>query len=516
MFRCQLHDKCSFTCFKGKSAKKNCRLGRPAAKCPCTKFFTLRPQRNADGVLVIPLKDENIDSPPEETPIPPKGTQVMWCDHKRLTDTDANLVDGNVSISAAFSWNSSINFISTPGSAQSALFYVGNYMRKPIDKTSAILPLVYYARKKQLKFPSKAKDQGSSKRNAKYLTQILLNKINGSQEISDQIAASAVYGFNSYISSHEFVNFYPVDLYNYVKTGGESLFAEISKLGAKDLNDVNDDQSDDEDVEIPEIDEASGKGQAIKPVTVKSSEEKGKVIVPVVKDIDDYIYKGSSLPNYSPFLYKMTVSRVSRKEIGKRSSKEISTGTRAHAVFEFDPEHPLSQTHVQRLRRKFLIPQFIGMQIPKHPGREPDDRTSPEYSKWERKLRKLTNFIQAVYLPWTKDVEGFRPPSDVIDDLEVYMNGNLDMDEDTDKIAERGESGDCEETQTLPRNIGSFINGHIRRTIGFSLSAPNVTHETKKMIQLLRHQFSRKRSKLFERRDNDLDTEFKDVLDNYA
>ena len=59
-------------------------------------------------------------------------------------------------------------------------------MRKPIDKTSAILPMVYSARKKQLKFPSKAKDQGSSKRNAKYLTQILLNKINGSQETSDK------------------------------------------------------------------------------------------------------------------------------------------------------------------------------------------------------------------------------------------------------------------------------------------------------------------------------------------
>ena len=155
-------------------------------------------------------------------------------------------------------------------------------------------------------------------------------------------------------------------------------------MDAKDLNDVNEDQSDDEDVEIPDIDEASGKGQAIKPVTVKSSEEKGKVIVPIVKDIDDYIYKGNSLPNYSPFLYKMTVSRVLRKEIGKRSSKEISTGTRAHAVFEFDPEHPLSRTHVQRLRRKILIPQFIGMQIPKHPGRKPDDRTSPEYSNWER------------------------------------------------------------------------------------------------------------------------------------
>ena len=95
----------------------------------------------------------------------------------------------------------------------------------------------------------------------------------------------------------------------------------------------------------------------------------------------------------------MTISQVSRKEIGKRSSKEISSGTRAHAVFEFYLDHPLSRTHMQRLRRKFLIPQFIGMQIPKHPGPEPEDRTTPEYSKWERKLRKLTNFIQAIYLP---------------------------------------------------------------------------------------------------------------------
>ena len=139
-------------------------------KVPETVLSHLILQRNSAGDMIIPLRDENIDPPPEETPIPAKGTQVMWCDHKRVTDTDANLVDGNVSISATFGWNTSINYISTPGSAQSALFYVGNYMRKPIDKTSAILPMVYSARKKQLRFPSRADDQGSSKRNAKYLT----------------------------------------------------------------------------------------------------------------------------------------------------------------------------------------------------------------------------------------------------------------------------------------------------------------------------------------------------------
>ena len=116
-----------------------------------------------------------------------------------------------------------------------------------------------------------------------------------------------------------------------------------------------------------------------------SYEEKGKVIVPIVKDIDDWIYRGDSLSDYSPFLYKMTVSRVSRKEIGKRSSKKISSGTHAYAVFEFHPEHPLSHSHVQRLRRKFLIPQFIGMNMPRHPGPEPEDTSLIEYCKWERK-----------------------------------------------------------------------------------------------------------------------------------
>ena len=89
-----------------------------------------------------------------------------------------------------------------------------------------------------------------------------------------------------------------------------------------------------------------------------------------------------------------------------------------------------------------LIPQFIGMQIPKHPGPEPEDKTTPEYSRWERQLTKLTNFIQAIYLPWSKDVQGFRPPLDVISELETYMNSNLDIEKDSDEKDKRDESGD--------------------------------------------------------------------------
>ena len=516
MLRCQLHERCTFTCFKNRVGKQKCRLGLPKAKMPSTKFSKLIPQRNLNGDLIIPLRDENIDPPQEETPIPAKGTQVLWCDHKRVTDTDANLVDGNVPISATFGWNTSINFISEPGSAQSALFYVGNYMRKPIDKASAILPMVTSARKKQMKFPSRAEDQGSSKRNAKYLTQILLNKINGSQEISDQIAASAVYGYDSYISSHEFVNFYPVDFYNYIKYGGESIDDELSKLKPEDMDDEVENLDDDEEVVIPQIGEASGNGQAIQPNLIKSSEEKGQVIVPVVKDIDDYVHKGRALNYISPLHYKMIVSRVPLSQIHKRSSKKRPSGPRRHATFPFDDEHPLSERCLQRLRGKFLIPQFIGMQIPKHPGPEPEDSTGPEYVKWYRKLKKLTNFIQAVYLPWSKDVEKFRKPSEVIAELETYMNKNLEMDQLNEIIADDNDVDEFDRKEQMPRNIGTYINQHIRRTIGFALSAPNVTHDTKKMIQLLRHEFSRKREKLFEGYLSRHDEEISDVLEEYA
>ena len=39
----------------------------------------------------------------------------------------------------------------------------------------------------------------------------------------------------------------------------------------------------------------------------------------------------------------------------------------------------------------------------------------------------------------------------------------------------------------------TFINKHILRTIGFALNNKSVTSETKKMIQMVRHEFSRKR-----------------------
>ena len=105
--------------------------------------------------------------------------------NKRLTEVDANLVDGNPLISLAFGWNTCINFLSTPGSCQSSLFYVAHYMKKPISLLSGILPLVFSSVRKRLRYPSRADDAGDPSREAKYLSSIILNKLNAAQEVSD-------------------------------------------------------------------------------------------------------------------------------------------------------------------------------------------------------------------------------------------------------------------------------------------------------------------------------------------
>ena len=124
--------------------------------------------------------------------------------------------------------------MATPGSCQSALFDVANYMRKPIDLLSGILPIVYSSLQIKKKYPSRAADAGEPSREAKYLSSIFLNKLNASQEVSDQIAASAVYGYDSFVSSHSFANLFAVDFFQYLKRQGRARSDDAVELDEED------------------------------------------------------------------------------------------------------------------------------------------------------------------------------------------------------------------------------------------------------------------------------------------
>ena len=115
---------------------------------------------------------------------------------------------------------------------------------------------------------------------------------------------------------------------------------------------------------------------------------------------------------------------------------------------------------------KPLIVKIVGKGLPKDPGPWFGPREGKEFSKWYLKKRKLTNYIQAVFLPFDKTVDGMKAP----EDIEV-------------------------ELMKLKK---TFIGQHLLRTIHNGLTIPNISYDWKKGIQLLRHAKSRKRGDLFQ------------------
>ena len=138
-------------------------------------------------------------------------------------------------------------------------------MSKNPTQAKSILPLVYSAVSKRKLYPSKAEDSGSSQRNATHLTQIVLNLLNGGDECSDQIAASAVYNLASFLSSHSFVNLYTVDFIKYLKSEGKSLQEDVNVLDAEDFDSDDERESTKGDL-LDEYAADSGYGQGARPM----------------------------------------------------------------------------------------------------------------------------------------------------------------------------------------------------------------------------------------------------------
>ena len=97
----------------------------------------------------------------------------------------------------------------------------------------------------------------------------------------------------------------------------------------------------------------------------------------------------------------------------KRSKAVVHAGAQKSQTFDFDPEHPLAHSHIQRLNMKPLIVKFVGRGLPKDPGPWSGPRKGKEFSKWYRRQRKLTNYIQSIFLPFDKSVGGMKAPEDI-------------------------------------------------------------------------------------------------------
>ena len=64
MYTVQLHSSCTFTCFKSKHFCSSCRIAKPSKKIDVTQFTQLRKRQNQADEIIIPLRDKDIDHPP--------------------------------------------------------------------------------------------------------------------------------------------------------------------------------------------------------------------------------------------------------------------------------------------------------------------------------------------------------------------------------------------------------------------------------------------------------------------
>ena len=67
----------------------------------------------------------------------------------------------------------------------------------------------------------------------------------------------------------------------------------------------------------------------------------------------------------------------------------------------------------------------------------------------------------------------------------------------------------------LDKMKNTFIGKHLLRTIHNTLTVPNVSYETKKGIQILRHEFSRRRSCLFNTMENESKEDFEEEEEDF-
>ena len=77
-------------------------MAKPSPKSLLTKFCKLIPVKNELGEIQMPIRSDKIEDPPQNDVLPLEDRGTLWLDHKRVSDVDTNLVDGNPFISGAF------------------------------------------------------------------------------------------------------------------------------------------------------------------------------------------------------------------------------------------------------------------------------------------------------------------------------------------------------------------------------------------------------------------------------
>ena len=374
------HHKHSSTCRK--QGKRKCRLAMPQPQAQKTFFTEIVADYNGQPIRkheMSPSGNEVISNPPV------RGANAFSVKDKRIivgrlacSDLFEKMqVEINPITTALLRCNTSMQVLITESQAKAAAFYIAQYMSKQPYLLQNMIPLILQAEEQFRKYGTKATDAQAADRKAKNILQKCLNK-HDLLEVSDQQAAAAVLGYDSFISSHKFAFVEPWKaVCRHRELQGQSTQADEDGI----LEDL-------------EIEHATGKAIS-------------------VSTLDRYFNRGKQLQMYSLYMYTLMIGH--RKPLKKTKQNSSTRGRSENPTFPYKANSKASKCFEQMMRSTPTIPRIAGQKPPAYPGDKPTDlSSSSRQNHWESQAKTFVEFYSLLFLPFDENTNLLKPYDSIL------------------------------------------------------------------------------------------------------
>jgi hypothetical protein len=320
-------------------------------------------------------------------------------------------------LSAAVGCNTAIDLLGSTEQAKSALYYLIKYVTKNPTELANTISVIFHCQRKIKEYPY---DAGSPERNALYLLNKIINALSSQSEVSAMMASASLLGMPARMSSHTF-------WYCFIWPAIRYLKGRLVNRGSN----VHLDENDEDDENLGDLDDSNeefGNEDIFDESVLLRTKGEGCQLFQIndeyiaVQQHVHYMYRGELLAMYNFYEYCGLIS-IKAKISGKRKWSEdgisgeidsdderetieetkVRGGRTFNAVFNFDSQHSLFQTHVQCLNSKIKIPILAGYPPPSLPA-----RNSIHNKVWIERSNKFAEYYIALMVPWS--IESYLPP----------------------------------------------------------------------------------------------------------
>ena len=487
-----------FTCHKYKDTfrAKYCRMGFGRRAMPSTAFTMVtakkKPEKNEDGTDKQRLDEDErgresvATAAPEILPPEQREKAAVCLDHMRLSGKaftrvhellaeaiavvfmekvdlpknalgfiveylagpkqiydDCYQTEPNVIFAGLLGCNTNVSALGGLVQSANAMFYLAGYLSKNPIKPCHFVTCMTAARNTANRFGSTAKDAGTSLRNATFLLQNMLNRMNATAEVSDTQASMLLLGEPSWISSHPFWFCFVKSALNYQirklseeMVSGElgdtvqarcSQLSEILDVGTQDLTWSHPSIQGESEDTAKTLGHAHGGGSGGKLYTDQegvvhalSQHEHYRYRVAdwdvtidgVVPDMRWWFqnargtnHQGWRTWNRECGLHKFNLlqyaSHIEIVKMPKNFDSADRSGQKVN-MFRFNKEHPLHLSHVQKLRSRDCVVCVSGKSPTPPTGKCPEGNPRAR-RRWIQQADAWAFFMGTLLCPWNRD-----------------------------------------------------------------------------------------------------------------